>query len=105
MLPGPGALGHAGLLAQLVADGHARIPAGRRGLEITPNGSCRGAGGAITPGLAALGRPTEDSVIGNDTLARGQHPQADRWARRVVQRCREEYLARARRGPRERAPA
>lgn len=105
VLPGPGARGHTGLLAQLVADGYARTLAGRRGLEITPNGSCRGAGGKITPGLAALGRPTEDSVIGNDTLARGQHPQADRWARRVVQRCREEYLDNARRDVRERAPA
>jgi diaminopimelate decarboxylase len=105
VLPGPGALGHPGLLAQLVADGHARIPSGRRGLEIAANGSCRGSVGAITPGLAALGRPTEDSVIGNDTLARGQHPQADRWARRVVQRCREEYVQSARRSLRERAPA
>jgi uncharacterized NAD(P)/FAD-binding protein YdhS len=105
VLRGPGALGHAGLLAQLVAGGHARIPPGRRGLEVAPNGSCRGAGGQITPGLAAVGRPTEDSVIGNDTLARAQHPQADRWARRVVQRCRDEYLAAARRGQREPAPA
>ena len=31
-----------------------------------------------------IGRPTEDSVIGNDTLSRTLHPHADRWAQRVV---------------------
>jgi hypothetical protein len=40
----------------------------------------------MTPGLAAIGRPTEDSVIGNDTLSRTLHPLADRWARRVLER-------------------
>ncbi|MDX6628797.1 MAG: hypothetical protein QOH00_1043 [Gaiellales bacterium] len=105
VLPAPGALGHAGLLAQLVAAGHARMPAARRGLEITANGSCRGADGRVTPGLSAIGRPTEDSVIGNDTLGRALHPQVDRWARRVSQRCRDDYIAAARRGVRERAPA
>jgi hypothetical protein len=42
----------------------------------------------VQPGLSALGRPTEDSVIVT-TLSRSLHPQADRWARRVVQRSRE----------------
>ena len=65
---------------------------------------CRGADGAVTPGLSAIGRPTEDSVIGNDTLSRTLHPQAERWARGVVQRCRARYLAEVR-GLRQRAPA
>jgi uncharacterized NAD(P)/FAD-binding protein YdhS len=105
VLPAPGSLGHAGLLAHLVADGHARIPNGRRGLEVTANGSCRGRDGRLTPGLSAIGRPTEDSVIGNDTLARSLHPHADRWARRVARRSRDDHLAAARRASREEAPA
>jgi diaminopimelate decarboxylase len=105
VLPGPGAAGHPGLLAQLVAAGHARIAAGRRGLEVTASGSCLNGTGGLTYGLAAIGRPTEDSVIGNDTLSRTLHPQPDRWARRVIQRCRDEYIAAASRGLHERTPA
>ena len=89
VLPAPGASNDGGLVGRLVTDGHARVPEGRRGLEVTPAGSCRGRDGSITPGLSAVGRPTEDSVIGNDTLSRTLHPQADRWARRIVARSRE----------------
>ena len=84
-------------MSDLVAAGCARVAPGRRGLEVTPDGSCRGRDGAVTRGLSAIGRPTEDSVIGNDTLTRSLHPHADRWARRIVQRSRECYLASARR--------
>jgi diaminopimelate decarboxylase len=105
VLPGPGALGHAGLLERLVAGGHARIPAGRRGLDVAENGNCRGSDGRSTPGLSAIGRPTEDSVIGNDTLSRSLHAHADRWARRVARRCQDDSIAAARRGLRWRAPA
>jgi hypothetical protein len=40
-----------------------------------------------------IGRATEDSVIGNDTLSRVLHPHADRWALRVGARlaCRDEF--------------
>jgi hypothetical protein len=62
--------------------------AGGRGLEVTADAACVGRSGSPSPGLAAIGRPTEDSVIGNDTLNRVLHPQADSWARRVVRtRC------------------
>ena len=105
VLPGPGARGHAGLLEHLVAAGHARIPSGRRGLEVTADARCRGVDGRGTPGLSAVGRPTEDSVIGNDTLSRSLHPQADRWARRVARRCRDDAIAAARRGQGRRATA
>ncbi len=86
VLPGPGAVG----LAQppipgLLADGLVRVATGRRGLELTPEIVCVGAGGDPTPGLAAIGRPTEDWVIGNDTLSRTVHDEPDRWARRVVE--------------------
>ncbi len=69
VLPGPGAAGAEGLVGDLVAAGCARVAPGRRGLEVTPDGSCRGRDGAVTRGLSAIGRPTEDSVIGNDTLS------------------------------------
>jgi uncharacterized NAD(P)/FAD-binding protein YdhS len=101
VLPGPGALGHGGLLAELVADGHARIAAGHRGLDVAADASCRTLDGAIATGLAAIGRPTEDSVIGNDTLSRTLHPHADRWAARVAERCRAAAANRSR----EPAPA
>lgn len=85
VLPGPGAAGlHSELLEQLVADRHARIAPGRRGLDVSEDGSCIGADGKPSCGLSAIGRPTEDSVIGNDTLSRALHPHADLWARRVV---------------------
>jgi diaminopimelate decarboxylase len=89
VLPGPGApAGRDALLRRLVDDGHVRIAAGRRGIDVGPDGGCRGVDGSATPGLAAIGRPTEDSVIGNDTLSRTLHPLADRWARGVVERSR-----------------
>jgi uncharacterized NAD(P)/FAD-binding protein YdhS len=89
VLPGPGAQsGQDPLLDGLIADGHARVAVGRRGLDVDGDGSCRAIGGAPSRGLAAIGRPTEDSVIGNDTLGRTLHPLSDRWARRVVERQR-----------------
>jgi uncharacterized NAD(P)/FAD-binding protein YdhS len=88
VLPGPGAKGaRGGLLGQLVEDGYARIALARRGLEVSPDGGCIGSDGSFTRGLSAIGRPTEDSVIGNDTLDRTLHPLADRWAERVIERC------------------
>ena len=102
MLPGPGAAGHGGLLAGLIARGHARVEPGRRGLDVASDGGCRARDGSLSAGLSAIGRPTEDSVIGNDTLSRSLHPHADRWARRVVQRGSAGALAT--RHPRRRSP-
>ena len=91
VLAPPGARGlHSTLLTQLVADGYARIAAGRRGLQVCADASCVGRDGAVTPGLSVSGRPTEDSVIGNDTLSRALHPHADHWARRVALGAREQ---------------
>lgn len=91
VLPGPGARGlDSELLAGLVDDGHARVLPGRRGLDVDADGGCRDADGCTTPGLSAIGRPTEDAVIGNDTLSRTLHPLADLWARRVASRCNDE---------------
>jgi uncharacterized NAD(P)/FAD-binding protein YdhS len=85
VLAPPGADG--GLSGDLLRAGHARLLAGARGLEVRHDGSCVGANGELTPGLAAIGRVTEDSVIGNDTLSRTLHPLSDHWARRVVTRA------------------
>jgi diaminopimelate decarboxylase len=85
VIPGPGVTGNGQpLLRSLIRHGHARTQPGRRGLDVCADGSCVGRGGRVTPGLAAIGRPTEDSVIGNDTLSRTLHPLADRWAQRVL---------------------
>ena len=87
VLPGPGVLpGQSAVIDGLLAEGHVRIVAGRRGLDVDPDGSCRARDGELSPGLAAIGRPTEDAVIGNDTLSRTLHPLADRWARRLLAR-------------------
>jgi diaminopimelate decarboxylase len=100
VLPGPGVLpGQDPLLDGLIADGHARVAAGRRGLDVDVDGSCRAIGGGPSRGLAAIGRPTEDSVIGNDTLSRTLHPLSDRWARRVVERTRADSAVPAVREP------
>ena len=64
-----------------------RIPPGRRGIEITSDVECVGADGSPTPGLGVIGRPTEDWIIGNDTLNRALHPHPERWALRVVSRA------------------
>ena len=87
VLPGPGVIdGRNPLLDGLIADGHARVLPGRRGLDVDADGTCRAADGSRSAGLAAIGRPTEDAVIGNDTLSRTLHPLSDRWAHRVVHR-------------------
>jgi uncharacterized NAD(P)/FAD-binding protein YdhS len=96
VLPGPGVLpGRNGLLDGLVGDGYARIAPGRRGLDVDGDGSCRAGDGSLSLGLAAIGRLTEDSVIGNDTLSRTLHPSSDRWARRLIWRA----VTRTRRQP------
>lgn len=85
VLPGPGARpGDDGVVGGLLAAGHARLRAGRRGIEVLEDGTLVGADGRAVQGLAAVGRPTEDWVVGNDTLSRTLHPQIDRWAARVA---------------------
>lgn len=87
VLAPPGAAGPANpLLAGLLASGAARLAAGRRGLEVTRAAQCVGRRGHPTPGLSAVGRPTEDWVIGNDTLDRRLHPEAELWAARIAAR-------------------
>lgn len=85
VLAPPGAHGARSVLIEgLVAGGSARVAPRRRGLEVTADANCVGRDGARTPGLSAIGRMTEDWVIGNDTLNRRLHAHADGWARRVA---------------------
>lgn len=55
-----------------------------RGIRVAADASCLDVDGLRVPGLAAVGRITEDVVMGNDTLTRTMHPQLDAWARRVT---------------------
>jgi uncharacterized NAD(P)/FAD-binding protein YdhS len=81
--PGPGVPAR-GLLRDLVRDGLVRVAPGRRGIETSGACECIGEDGLPSRGLAAYGRPTEDWVIGNDTLSRSLHPQIDGWAEDVA---------------------
>lgn len=72
------------LLRQLLASGAISVHPRSRGMRVTPSAQCRGADGSATPGLSAVGRVTEDVVLGNDTLVRTHHAHLDRWAHRVL---------------------
>lgn len=89
VLPAPGAAENSGdLTDSLLAGGYIRRAAGgRRGIEVRADRSCIGADGTPTRGLAAIGRVTEDWIIGNDTLSRRFPSQSpDGWAKRVIAR-------------------
>ncbi|WP_300683155.1 FAD/NAD(P)-binding protein [Nocardioides sp.] len=75
---------HDALWQGLLDRGLVTVRPGERGVFTTPAGLCVGADGVAGEGLAALGRPTEDPVIGHDTLSRTLHRDADRWAARVA---------------------
>jgi len=79
--------GASGPAAGLVEDGTVRLIPGGRGLDVLVDGTCRDRGGDPVLGLAAVGRLTEDAVIGNDTLSRTLHDVPERWAARVVRRA------------------
>ncbi len=88
VIPPPGAPStDDSLIGRLVRDGYARVRPGHRGVELSANVTCIGAGGEPSEGLGAIGRPTEDWVIGNDTLNRSLHPHPDLWAQRVIGRA------------------
>lgn len=71
------------LWEQLFADGLVRLGAIGRGILTDAAGACLGADGERN-GLAAVGRMTEDVVIGTDTLLRSLHPELELWADRLV---------------------
>lgn len=65
------------LVDQLLAEGHARLAPGQRGLAVDREGR-------LGRGLSSLGRPVEDVVVGNDTLSGELHDLPARWAGRVL---------------------
>lgn len=83
VLPGPGAVSPLG--QQLVRDGYAHTSTGRRGVAVSADGALLDRRGERVPGLSAIGRLTEDSTIGNDTLSRHLHPTAELWAARIAE--------------------
>ena len=80
----------------LTLDAHARgvvyVGPGRRGASVTPDGQALtrvpGTGPQASlvavDGLFIIGRPSEDAIIGHDTLNRALHPQPERWAAHIT---------------------
>src|SRR5690625_4093460 len=71
------------LWEQLLADGLVRLGPTGRGILTDAAGACLGTDG-FRNGLAAVGRMTEDYVIGTDTLLRSMHPELELWADRLL---------------------
>lgn len=74
-----------GPVACLLASGLAKTLAGAGGIEVDAAGT-PSHDGADSVGLAILGRATEGSILGNDTLSRELHAHPQAWAKRVVDR-------------------
>lgn len=79
VLPPPGArAARTPLLDVLLADGTLQLADDLRGIMAD-------ADGFAAPGLALVGRPLEDVVVGNDTLSATLHDVPERWAARVLE--------------------
>lgn len=74
------------VVRSVIDAGLARRMLGAPGLDVLDDGTCVGRSGAPSVGLAAIGRPTEGCVLGNDTLSRTLHDTPSRWARSAVRR-------------------
>lgn len=74
------------LYADLFRRGLITVRPGERGVLTDPDATCLDAHGRRVEGVAVLGRPTEDPVLGHDTLDRTLHGDGPRWARGVVAR-------------------
>lgn len=71
---------------QLLRVGLISVRPGRRGAVVQPDGTAITAAGDPAEGLALIGRPTEDHVIGHDTLDRHLHGEITQWAARLAAR-------------------
>jgi len=69
-------------LAGLLRDGHLSVGA-LGGIVVNTRAQAL-VDSVPVPGLSIIGRATEGSVLGNDTLSRGLHDLPERWAERVV---------------------
>ncbi len=86
VLPPPGIVDvpAEGVLGRLRDSGVLTHSAHQRGVRVADDASVLDRAGARVPGLALVGRATEDVVLGNDTLIRHLHPAVEAWARRVL---------------------
>lgn len=80
------------LWGQLIDHGHVHVREHERGVFTLPTGQCVGSEGEPTRGLYAVGRPTEDPVIGHDTLSHTMHPDIQLWAQHIVENLTEGNL-------------
>ncbi|MGV0398154.1 FAD/NAD(P)-binding protein [Corynebacterium suicordis] len=76
---------------QLVQQGYAQI---RRGADGTGRGLAVEKDGAVpgTPGLSVIGRDTEDTVLGLDTLSRTLHHTIPDWAEHFIARHQQDHI-------------
>lgn len=72
------------LIARLTSNGLLAPAKYGRGVRVDHDATAINADGQRLAGFAAVGRITEDVVVGNDTLVRSLHPELDQWARRVL---------------------
>ena len=57
---------------------------GQRGMAVTADARAVKKNGEASTWLSAVGRPTADQLMNNDTLNRAMHPLPQRWARRML---------------------
>lgn len=81
---------------QLLEEGIVAVRPGRRGAMVDVDGTALDVTGRRREHLALIGRPTEDHVIGHDTLNRHLHHEIENWAARVAATAEEERCDRAR---------
>lgn len=86
--PGAGPLDP--LFRDLIAQGLLTVAPGHRGCATTPEAGAVDPTGRAVAGLSVLGRPTEDAILGHDTLNRTLHDQPRRWAQRLSETLRGE---------------
>lgn len=72
----------------LLRAGQVTVRPGEPGILTDDSGRCLRADGSATPGLYALGRPTEGPIIDHDSLQRSLHPEPRRFAHLIAERHR-----------------
>ncbi|WP_308291522.1 FAD/NAD(P)-binding protein [Microbacterium sp. G2-8] len=76
------------LTGALLRRGFVQVRPGRRGAMVDEAGAPvhrdHRPGAETSDGLALIGRPTEDHVIGHDSLNRHLHQEGRRWAQRIA---------------------
>ncbi|TWT90286.1 hypothetical protein Mal64_06710 [Pseudobythopirellula maris] len=89
VLPNPAASHPCGPLSSLAKAGALTPHASGCGYRVDRSGRPITTAGTTLHGLTLVGRPTEGSVLGNDTLNPRLHDQSSRWARCIFQKSRQ----------------